>query len=250
MRVLSKGSGPALVFFHGPWGLSWDPFLDRAGPQPSPSTRPSIRGRRPTRRTTSITSTSSGISCSATTSCSSAGLDERRVRRPLLRRHGGVRGGGRVSRRVRRWRCIEPLGFWRDADPIVNWMMLDPARDARATSSAIPTATRRSGCSAPDRAAGGRRRAARAADVGDGRDRQVHLADPRQGPEEADPPRDGADAARVGQGRSAGAAGVRRRVHAAPRRRARADGRRRRPRARISSSRSAVARMVREFLTG
>jgi len=28
MRVLSKGNGPALVFFHGPWGLHWDPFLD------------------------------------------------------------------------------------------------------------------------------------------------------------------------------------------------------------------------------
>jgi len=28
IRVFSKGSGPALVFFHGPWGLHWDPFLD------------------------------------------------------------------------------------------------------------------------------------------------------------------------------------------------------------------------------
>src|ERR1700682_4289360 len=28
MRVLSKGSGPNLVFFHGPWGLHWNPFLD------------------------------------------------------------------------------------------------------------------------------------------------------------------------------------------------------------------------------
>src|SRR5439155_23214540 len=28
MRVVSKGRGPALVFFHGPWGLTWDPFLD------------------------------------------------------------------------------------------------------------------------------------------------------------------------------------------------------------------------------
>jgi len=27
MRVLSEGAGPALVFFHGPWGLTWDPFL-------------------------------------------------------------------------------------------------------------------------------------------------------------------------------------------------------------------------------
>lgn len=26
--VLSKGRGPALVFFHGPWALAWDPFLD------------------------------------------------------------------------------------------------------------------------------------------------------------------------------------------------------------------------------
>jgi pimeloyl-ACP methyl ester carboxylesterase len=28
LRVLSKGSGPDVVFFHGPWGLRWDPFLD------------------------------------------------------------------------------------------------------------------------------------------------------------------------------------------------------------------------------
>src|SRR5262249_8435727 len=28
MRVLSKGAGPGLVFFHGPWGLQWSPFLD------------------------------------------------------------------------------------------------------------------------------------------------------------------------------------------------------------------------------
>jgi hypothetical protein len=28
MRVLSKGRGPALLFFHGPWGLTWDSFLD------------------------------------------------------------------------------------------------------------------------------------------------------------------------------------------------------------------------------
>src|SRR5262249_17977783 len=27
-RVPWSGSGPALVFLHGPWGLTWDPFLD------------------------------------------------------------------------------------------------------------------------------------------------------------------------------------------------------------------------------
>src|SRR5215470_5450911 len=28
MRVLSAGTGPALVFLHGPWGFAWDSFLD------------------------------------------------------------------------------------------------------------------------------------------------------------------------------------------------------------------------------
>src|SRR5512132_2524246 len=28
LRVHVKGSGPAVVFFHGPWGLTWGPFLD------------------------------------------------------------------------------------------------------------------------------------------------------------------------------------------------------------------------------
>ena len=28
IRVHSEGNGPPLVFLHGPWGLTWDPFLD------------------------------------------------------------------------------------------------------------------------------------------------------------------------------------------------------------------------------
>ena len=28
LRVHVKGAGPAVVFFHGPWGLTWGPFLD------------------------------------------------------------------------------------------------------------------------------------------------------------------------------------------------------------------------------
>src|SRR5919204_5998274 len=28
LRVHIKGEGPAVVFFHGPWGLTWGPFLD------------------------------------------------------------------------------------------------------------------------------------------------------------------------------------------------------------------------------
>jgi pimeloyl-ACP methyl ester carboxylesterase len=28
IRVHVAGAGPAVVFFHGPWGLTWGPFLD------------------------------------------------------------------------------------------------------------------------------------------------------------------------------------------------------------------------------
>ena len=28
LRVHAEGQGPAVVFFHGPWGLTWGPFLD------------------------------------------------------------------------------------------------------------------------------------------------------------------------------------------------------------------------------
>ncbi|HEY7254433.1 MAG TPA: hypothetical protein VIG37_28355, partial [Methylomirabilota bacterium] len=28
LRVHVKGTGPAVVYFHGPWGLTWGPFLD------------------------------------------------------------------------------------------------------------------------------------------------------------------------------------------------------------------------------
>jgi pimeloyl-ACP methyl ester carboxylesterase len=28
MRVFSEGAGPPLLFLHGPWGLTWDRFLE------------------------------------------------------------------------------------------------------------------------------------------------------------------------------------------------------------------------------
>ena len=68
MRVLSKGNGPALVFFHGPWGLPGIRFWTRC-PSTSPSTPPNTPAPRPARPTTSITWTASGTWSSATTSC-------------------------------------------------------------------------------------------------------------------------------------------------------------------------------------
>ncbi len=35
------------------------------------------------------------------------------------------------ARRARRLVLIDPIGLWRDSDPVVNWMMLDPAEMRR-----------------------------------------------------------------------------------------------------------------------
>ena len=125
MRVRSKGSGPALVFFHGSWGLTWDPFLDALAESftvhapEHPGTTPGAPDE--VHRLDGLWDL---VLC----------YDE------LLQALGvesatfvGHSFGGMVASevaaaypgRARRLVLIAPLGFWRDADPIVNWMVLD-----------------------------------------------------------------------------------------------------------------------------
>jgi pimeloyl-ACP methyl ester carboxylesterase len=126
IRCLTKGNGPALVFFHGPWGLTWDPFLDELArdftvhapehPGTSPGTPNDIYH---------LDGLWDLVLC----------YDE------LLQTLGvdnaalvGHSFGGMVAcemaaaypQRVRRLALIDPLGFWRDAEPVVNWMMVSP----------------------------------------------------------------------------------------------------------------------------
>ena len=77
LRVLTAGRGPAVVYFHGPWGLTWDPFLDALAER---FTVHAIEhpGTSPGRPRTSTTSTGSGTSSSATTSCSTGWRSPRR----------------------------------------------------------------------------------------------------------------------------------------------------------------------------
>ena len=131
VRVLSKGSGPALVFFHGPWGLTWDPFLDALArdftvyaPE-HPGTSPGAPGDiyhldglwdlvlcydELLEALGLETAAFVGHSFGAMVACEVAATCPHRVRRLVL---------------------MDPLGLWRDADPIVNWMMLDPAEMRR-----------------------------------------------------------------------------------------------------------------------
>jgi pimeloyl-ACP methyl ester carboxylesterase len=128
IRVLSKGSGPALVFFHGSWGLAWDPFLDELArtftvyaPE-HPGTTPEapddiyhldglwdlVLCYDELRRALGIErAVLAGHSFGAMVACEMAAADPDRAARLVL---------------------IDPIGFWRDTDPIANWMVLEPAQ--------------------------------------------------------------------------------------------------------------------------
>jgi len=126
IRVASKGSGPALVFFHGPWGLAWDPFLDALAdhftvyapehPGTSPDSADDIYAL-------------DGLWDLVL--CYDELFDALGLESALLVGHSfGAMAACELAaaypRRVGRLALISPLGFWCDAEPVVNWMMLNP----------------------------------------------------------------------------------------------------------------------------
>jgi pimeloyl-ACP methyl ester carboxylesterase len=127
LRVLSKGSGPALVFFHGSWGLSWDPFLDELA-RSFTVYAPEHPGTTP--QAPDDVNHLDGLWDLVL--CYDELLQGLGVERAALVGHSfgamvacelAAAYPGRVDRLV----LIDPLGFWRDADPIANFMILDPA---------------------------------------------------------------------------------------------------------------------------
>jgi pimeloyl-ACP methyl ester carboxylesterase len=127
MRVLSAGVGPALVFLHGPWGLVWDSFLDDLArsftvyapehPGTTPDAHDDIY------RLDGLWDL---------ILCHDELLTALKIEEALVVGHSF---GGMVAcelaaaypQRVRRLALIDPIGFWRDTDPIVNWVKLSPA---------------------------------------------------------------------------------------------------------------------------
>ena len=125
LRVHSKGSGPALVYFHGPWGLVWDPFLDALA-----------------RDYTVYAPEHPGTSPGAPDDiyhldnlwdlvlCYDELLDALGVDQAVLVGHSF---GGMVAcelaatspRRARQLVVIDPIGFWREGEPVVNWAEVD-----------------------------------------------------------------------------------------------------------------------------
>ena len=127
MRVLSAGAGPALVFLHGPLGLAWDSFLDDLArsftvyapehPGTTPEAHDDIY------RLDGLWDL---------ILCHDELLTALKIEEALVVGHSF---GGMVAcelaaaypRRVRRLALIDPIGLWRDTDPIVNWVKLSPA---------------------------------------------------------------------------------------------------------------------------
>jgi pimeloyl-ACP methyl ester carboxylesterase len=125
MRVLSKGRGPAVVFFHGPWGLTWDPFLDELA-RSFTVHAPEHPGTSPGRpddiyRLDGVWDL---------VLCYDELLDALGLSRPTFVGHSF---GGMVAcevaaarpARVDRLVLIDALGLWRDDTPIPNWMLLN-----------------------------------------------------------------------------------------------------------------------------
>jgi pimeloyl-ACP methyl ester carboxylesterase len=128
LRVVSKGQGPALVFFHGSWGLDWDPFLDELAR--------SFTVYAPEHPGTTAEAPDDGQPLDGLWDlvlCYDELLQALGLERAAFVGHSF---GGMVAcelaaaypARVNRLALIDPLGFWRDADPIANFMVLDPAQ--------------------------------------------------------------------------------------------------------------------------
>src|SRR5439155_17799343 len=131
LRVLSKGSGPALVYFHGPWGLTWDPFLD-------------MLARDFTVHAPEHPGTTPGAPDDIyqldglwdLVLCYDELLDALGLEQAVLVGHSfgamvACEVAASTPRRARQLVLIDPIGFWRDADPVVNWMALEPAEMRR-----------------------------------------------------------------------------------------------------------------------
>src|SRR5262249_39576586 len=121
-----EGRGPAVVCFHGPWGLRWDPFLDALAERftvhapEHPGTTPGapddiyrLDGLWDLVLCYDELLEGLGLHGAAFVGHSFGAMVAAEV-------------AATAPRRVRRLVLIGPIGFWRDDAPIANWMLLTP----------------------------------------------------------------------------------------------------------------------------
>ena len=126
LGVHVKGEGPAVVFFHGPWGLEWGSFLDRLAERftvyapEHPGTTPG-----------EPEAVQHVDSLWDLVLCYDELLDQLELRETMLVGHSfGAMVACEMAAlrrsRVRRLVLIDPIGLWRDDAPVTNWMLLAP----------------------------------------------------------------------------------------------------------------------------
>jgi pimeloyl-ACP methyl ester carboxylesterase len=126
LRVRVEGAGPAVVFFHGPWGLTWGPFLDalaRSFTVHAPEHPGTTPGEPDTIQ--QVDTLWDLILCYDEL------LERLGLRDVMLVGHSfGAMMACEVAAmqpsRVRRLVLIDPIGLWRDDAPVINWMLLAP----------------------------------------------------------------------------------------------------------------------------
>ena len=125
-HVRVRGEGPALVYFHGPWGLEWGPFLDSLA-------------ARFTVYAPEHPGTSDGEPDAVRhvdglwdlVLCYDELLDGLGLSDVVLAGHSfgammACEVAAHRAARVRRLVLIDPIGLWRDDAPVSNWMLLSP----------------------------------------------------------------------------------------------------------------------------
>jgi len=125
-RVHVEGQGPALVFFHGPWGLTWGAFLDALAQSftvyapEHPGTTPGLPD-----------AVQDVDSLWDLVLCYDELLEQLRLPEVVLAGHSfGAMVACEVAAlrpsRARRLALLDPIGLWRDDAPVTNWMLVGP----------------------------------------------------------------------------------------------------------------------------
>jgi pimeloyl-ACP methyl ester carboxylesterase len=125
-RIHVKGEGPAVLFFDGPWGLTWGPFLDALAESFSVYA-PEHPGTTPGEPDT--VQQIDGLWDLVL--CYDELLEQLRLSEVVLMGHSfGAMVACEVAAmrasRVRRLVLIAPIGLWRDDAPVTNWMLVAP----------------------------------------------------------------------------------------------------------------------------
>jgi pimeloyl-ACP methyl ester carboxylesterase len=132
LRVHVKGEGPAVMFFHGPWGLTWGPFLEALARRftvyapEHPGTTPGSP------ETVQHVDTLWDLVLCYDELLDRLGLADVAVAGHSFGAMVACEVAGHRPARVRRLALIDPIGLWRDDAPVTNWMLLALSDMAKA----------------------------------------------------------------------------------------------------------------------